>query len=409
MGIPLLLLANVVLARTLSVADFGIFSFVLSLASVLAIPVAAGMPMLLTREVANYHKKNNWPAYRGILKVAYSWVVLATIGLGFAFVILKIFSENVHTQQLLIMFLLVFLSGLNAIRIGFLKGLGRPVLAEAVAQIFQPSFMIMGYIALAWFGLSAATQTLWWYLLVLCFAFVLNSIIFWKAQPEQARCTQIEIIDFQRWKKLILPFALMSGANVMSTQLAVLMLGFSGMVEVAAQMRVAERGAQMVVFPMMIINNFIGPYFIESLKAYNDTGETNPMRCLVRQSVWLTLAVSVPVALVLIVFGKPLLAWSFGMPYDMQSYQPMVILICAQLISVSLGNPGMLLAFGGYEKQTLYSLLLSLILIFGASALLIAPYGATGAAISVGAGIIIAKLYAYFMFRRCYGISTGIV
>ena len=91
LGIPLLLLANVVLARTLSVADFGIFSFVLSLASVLAIPVAAGMPMLLTREVANYHKKNNWPAYRGILKVAYSWVVLATIGLGFAFVILKIF------------------------------------------------------------------------------------------------------------------------------------------------------------------------------------------------------------------------------------------------------------------------------------------------------------------------------
>lgn len=409
LGIPLLLVANIVLARTLSVADFGAFGFALSLATVLAIPVSGGLPMLLTREVAGYVQKCNWSAYRGLVKVAYSWVAAVSVTIGLAFLAWKMLAASLPSQQLLITFLLVPLLGLNAIRNGILKGLGRPVLAEAPNQVMQPSLMIMGYLLLAWLGIASVTHFLWWYLAVVVVVFLLASIILWKVQPSPVRDTQADITDLPRWKQAILPFVLMSAATVMSTQLAVLMLGFAGMEEAVAQMRVAERGAQLVAFPLIFLNSVIGPYFVQALSARKTTLDNRELRKMVRHSALLTLAASLPLALVLILFGGPLIGWTFGTPYDAESYLPMVILIGAQLVSVALGNGGMLLAMGGYERQTLYSLFISLAIILALSKVLIDPYGPTGAAIAAGTGIIAAQLYVYIAVRRKYGISSGIL
>ena len=74
MGIPMMILANIVLARTISVAEFGTFGFAMAPATVLAIPVAGGLPMLLTREVAAYSQNKDWAAYRGLVVAAYGWV-----------------------------------------------------------------------------------------------------------------------------------------------------------------------------------------------------------------------------------------------------------------------------------------------------------------------------------------------
>lgn len=408
LGIPLLLIANIVLARALSVADFGAFSFALSLATVLAIPVSGGLPMLLTREVASYSQKGNWSAYRGLVRVAYTWVVAVSLVVGLAFLAWKILAASLPSQQLLIAFLLVPFLGLNAIRNGILKGLGRPMLAEAPNQVIQPSLMIVGYLLLAWLGLASATHALWWYLAVVVVVFVLASIILWKVQPGPVSDTQADITDLPRWKQAILPFVLMSAATVMSTQMAVLMLGFAGMEEAVAQMRVAERGAQLVAFPLSFLNSVIGPYFVQALSASKNTSDNRELRKMARHSALLTLAASLPLALVLILFGRALIGWTFGMPYDAESYLPMVILIGAQLLSVALGNGGMLMAMGGYERQTLYSLILSLGVILTISGWLIVPYGATGAAIGVGGGIIVSKIYVYFAVRRWYGISSGI-
>ena len=243
LGIPMMLLANIVLARTLSVAEFGTFGFAIALATVLAIPVAGGLPMLLTREVAAYSQNKDWAAYRGLVVAAYGWVAamcgLIALGLSGWWLV----ARDLPAGPLLVTVLLVPFLGLNGVRAGILKGLGRPVMAEAPPQLLQPALMILGYLGLAWLGLS---------------------------------------------------------------------------------------------------------------------------------------------------------------------YLPMVILIVAQIVSVVLGNGGMLLAMGGYERQTLYSLVLSLAVIATLSVLLIEPYGAVGAAVAAGAGFVAAKLYVYLAVRRHYAISSGI-
>lgn len=404
LGIPMMLMANIVLARTLSVAEFGTFGFAIALATVLAIPVAGGLPMLLTREVAAYSQTRDWAAYRGLVVAAYGWVAamcgLIALGLSGWWLV----ARDLPAGPLLVTVLLVPFLGLNGVRAGILKGLGRPVMAEAPPQLLQPALMILGYLGLAWLGLSSAMSVLWWYLGVVIAVFGLASLLLWRVQPPQVHDVASDLADLPRWRRAILPFVLMSAASVLSTQVAVLLLGFSGQEEAVAQMRVAERGAQLVALPLTFINTILGPYFVQAIKSDED----GALRRIARQSARLTLAASLPVALVLLLFGEALIGWTFGAPYDALSYLPMVILIVAQIVSVVLGNGGMLLAMGGYERQTLYSLVLSLAVIATLSILLIEPYGAVGAAVAAGAGFVAAKLYVYLAVRRHYAISSGI-
>ena len=404
LGIPLMLLANIVLARTLSVAEFGTFGFAISVATVLSIPVSGGLPMLLTREVAVYSQTENWTAYRGLIVAAYRWVATLCVVVGIGFLGCWLLAKNMPAEPLLIAFLLVPFLGLNGIRNGLLKGLGRPVLAEAPTQVLQPALMILGYLGLAWLGISTASTALWWYVCVVVVVFGLASLMLWWVQPPQVRGVESDLSDFPHWRKSILPFVMMSAATVLSAQVAILLLGFFGHEEAVAHLRVAERGAQMVALPLTFINTILGPYFVQALSA----DDLSTLRRITRQSARLTLAASLPVALVLVLFGSSLIGWTFGAPYDTVSYLPMVILIGAQVVSVALGNGGMLLAMGGQERQTLYSLMLSLAVNSMICLLLIGSYGAMGAAVGAASGIITAKLYVYLAVRRRFLISSGV-
>lgn len=400
----MLLLANIVLARSLSVAEFGVFGFAIALATVLAIPMSGGLPLLLTREVATYSQQENWSAYRGLVGMAYCWVLGISAIMGIGLVGWGLISGQRPDSTLLITFLLLPFLGLNGIRNGILKGLGKPVLAEAPTLLVQPALMIVGYLSLASLGLAAVVNALWWYLLVVVAVFILASVMLWRVQPTAVHQVAPDIGDLPRWRRAILPLALVSAATVISAQISVLLLGFYGNEEAIAQMRVAERGTLLVVFPTLFMNSIIGPYFVKALKS----GKKDEIRRVTRYSARLVFAASVPLALILLFFGQNLLAWTFGAPYDALSYLPMMILIGAHIVSFALGDGGMLLALGQHEKHTLYSQLLSLTITLVIASALIVPFGAVGAAIGAGAGILTAKVYSYFAVWCKFGMSAGI-
>lgn len=404
LGIPLLLLANIVLARAMSMAEFGAFGFAISTATVLAIPVSGGLPMLLTREVARYVRVESWSSYRGLVASAYQWVAATCLLTGVGALIWVALAGVAPQAQILIALLLVPFLGLAGIRNGILKGMGRPVLAEAPAQIMQPALMILGYLLLARFGLSSAVNALWWYLCVVALVFVCGSLIQLRVQPREVRDAPSELTDLPRWRRAILPFVLMSGAAVLGTQVAVLLLGTFGETEAVAQLRVAERGAQLVVFPLTFINTILGPFLVDSIAS----GNRAQLGRLARYSARLTVAVALPIALILLFFGRTLLGWTFGSPYEMKAYWPMVSLITAQVLSVALGSGGLLLVMSGNEKQALYALLISLAITGVLCFLLIDPFGATGAACGAAIGIVAAKVYVYAAVRRQLGISSGV-
>lgn len=156
----MLLLANIILARTLSVEDFGQFSFAISLGTILSLPVAGGLPMLLTREIAQNIREDKWVEYRGLVTAAYHWVLGSSSLICLGLSLWSFAMANTHGPEMLAAFLLIPLLGLAAITNGMLKGLGLPVLAEAPNQIMQPSVMIGGYSALAWLWMASSGSIL---------------------------------------------------------------------------------------------------------------------------------------------------------------------------------------------------------------------------------------------------------
>jgi len=406
LGMPLTLLANIALARTLSVTDFGTFGFTISLASTLAVPLVGGLPMLLTREISGYVYHDNWNSYRGIISSAYGWVgsFAALIVIGVSGLLLWNYSNAPTGGTLLIAALLVPFLGLAAVRSGILKGLGRPGLAEAPTQVVQPLLLIVGYFALAQLGLSTANAMLWWYLTVSVIIFVIAALTLMWVQPAQVASATASLEDLPQWLRSLVPFAMLGAVTTVGAQVGILLLGFYGADEDVALLKVAERGAQLVSFPLAFINAILGPYFVNA----RNSDDPKALKRISRFSTWLMFVPSLPIAIILVVFGRPLIAMTFGSPYDVLAYQPMVILVVAHLTSVTLGNSGMMLAMSGYERSTLWSMVLSLVLTVVIAIALIAPLGATGAAIAIAVGAVAAKLFAFFAVKRKLGIWSGL-
>lgn len=403
-GIPLALVASIVLARTLSVSEFGIFSFTISLVSMLSIPVSGGLPILLTREVAGYARTENWAAYRGLLFTAHLWVVLMAAAVGAGLLCWWLLSERGQAAQLLFVALMLPLSGFIAIRTGVLKGLGHPVLSEAPSSVLHPALLAAGYTGLAVLGISSFVHALWWYFTVMVVVTFVGAVFLLRTRPAGVRSAVRDTSDKSRWRKGILPLALLSGTTTFTSQITIVLLGVLGSSEAVAHMSVAERAGQLVVLPLMVMNAIIAPYFVNALHS----GSRDELSRVARYSARLTFAVSLPVAAILILFGDQILFLTFGAEYAISAYMPMLILLFAQLLSAAMGASGYLLAMSGYDRLSLISQILGVVVLAVVVTLLVPKFGAVGAAYGVAAGILVPKVANAIFIWRKLGIRTGI-
>jgi O-antigen/teichoic acid export membrane protein len=403
-GLPLALLANVVLARILSISEFGIFAFSISLVTVLAVPVCGGLPILLTREIAIYSSEKNWPAYRALVVTAHKWVITVAALVNLLLLVWWLSTGRQQSDMVLFVALILPILGFSAIRNGILKGLGYPALSEAPLAVMQPTFLLITYLALATIGLASAANALWLYFANSIVIFAFGVVLLNRVQPARISWKRGDKGEMGRWLKSLIPFTLLSATNTLSTQFSILLLGALGNLEAVAQLSVAQRGALLVTMPLTIMNAVVAPYFVRALQS-KEPGE---LRNVARHSARLTFLVALPFGLILILFGRPLIAWTFGTPYDQGAYLPLVLIVLAQLISVALGSGGLILAMSGNEKHTLYSQVVFLIVAGAVSISLVGTFGAIGAAIGIATGVIVTNLYTFLMVRSKLSISSAI-
>ena len=404
LGILLLFVMNIVLARTMSVSDFGIFGFVLSLSTVLSIPVSGGLSMFLTREVAGYTQTRNWSAYRGLLLVACWWVILASFICGLALLSLTVIIEGVPVHLYLIAFAFVPIMGLNTIRSGILKGLGHPILADGPTMVLQPMLLIIAYLLLAYLGLTSAINALLFYFVVFFIVFGMASVMLFLVQPSSVYATKSDMSDKPLWFRALLPFMLMNATTLLSTQTAILIAGFMGKDEVVAYIRVAERGAMVSILPFHVLTAIISPQIVTAIRS----GDIIQLRDIVRRSSQLIFFTSLPLVIIILLFGEQIINLLFGNKYGENSYLPIVIVSVTQVFSGVFGLTGLLLTMGGKERKILISQILALGINLLLCILLIGPYGAVGASIGISAGLLVSTTINVLLIKRYFGFIPGI-
>ena len=404
LGILLLFVMNIVLARTMSVSDFGIFGFVLSLSTVLSIPVSGGLSMFLTREVAGYTQTRNWSAYRGLLLVACWWVILASFICGLALLSLTVIIERVPVHLYLIAFAFVPIMGLNTIRSGILKGLGHPILADGPTMVLQPMLLIIAYLLLAYLGLTSAINALLFYFVVFFIVFGMASVMLFLVQPSSVYATKSDMSDKPLWFRALLPFMLMNATTLLSTQTAILIAGFMGKDEVVAYIRVAERGAMVSILPFHVLTAIISPQIVTAIRS----GDIIQLRDIVRRSSQLIFFTSLPLVIIILLFGEQIINLLFGNKYGENSYLPIVIVSVTQVFFGVFGLTGLLLTMGGKEREILISQILALGINLLLCILLIGPYGAVGASIGISAGLLVSTTINVLLIKRYFGFIPGI-
>lgn len=406
LSIPLSLAVSILLARALGPEGFGRYAFIMALVPLFSLPVAGGLAQLLTREVATCSHGGNWRLYNGALRTAHLWVLIASGTVLALYWAVVTFTEMVPAggkwALLPIALLLLPLNGLTAVRNGAIKGLGRPAVSELPGQLLQPATLLLALAVLLWTNNLNTASAIWAQVSAALVTFALATWLFVRVQPAAARSAGTEY-RIGYWRAALFPFTMLSLVSVFNVQIGIVTLGLMGMDEQAAAMRVAERGAQFVSLSLVLVNMVIAPHIVH---AYRD-GDYRKLRLLARKSANGSFLLALPVAAVLVTYGRQLIDVVFGSEYGGIANLPLVVLACGQLVNVLFGPVGNLLSMSGYEKSTMAGLFIGLAVNGILCVALIPAYGAIGAAYGASIGLIISNIFLALRVRYRIFASTG--
>lgn len=408
LSLPIGLSTSVILARSLGPEKFGQYAFLMALAPIFALPVSGGLQQLLTREVANYAHAESWGLYRGAVRTAHIWVTCVTGVLVFGYLTLKVGAGHLFIKEkwslIAIALLLVPFSGFAAVRLGVVKGLGFPAYAELPIQLIQPIIVLGLSVIFLWTNNLHLEVALWNQVSAAFIVFVIASWMFLKIQPNHAR-ESIPAYKVRTWGKSLLPFSLIAMVTTLNAQIGIIFLGTYGADDQVAALRIGERGGQLVALSLTLVNMIAAPYIVRTYKS----GNKNLLQQLVRNIARGSFLFSLPIAVLLVVYGEWLIGYVFGEDFSGISYWPLVVIVAGQVINVFFGPVANVLSMSGFEKDTLKGQAIAILCNVVLCILLVPRLGALGAAIGVTISIVVWNLFLYIMVRGRIGINSSVL
>jgi O-antigen/teichoic acid export membrane protein len=400
----LVLATSVLLARVLGADGYGVYSFAFALVSVLAIPAHAGIPTLVTREVAKYHLRSDWAMLRGLVRRANQLVVLfAAVVVPATAAVMYVasrFGERPFAGTIAWALLLIPLIALGKVRAAALAGYRRVVQAQLPELLVTPALLLTftaiaagarpltPEIAMALHGLAAVI------------AFGVGMALLARATPAEVQAAPPRY-ETRAWLQSVLPISFIAGMQILNTQASLLTLGaFNSPAEVA-HYRVATQIASVVSLILMVTNAVIAPQISRSYHA----GNTAELQTITTWSARVTALAAVPLAIVIALFGRELLRLAFGAQFE-AAYAPLLLLTGAQLVNALMGSVALLLNMTGHERDTARALLISAVLTVVLTLALTPAFGTTGAATATTIGIAVWNTLLYRRVKERLGISS---
>lgn len=406
LSLPIGLTTSVILARIMGPESFGQYVFIMALIPIIALPVSGGLQQLLTREVANYKHGCQWPLYKGVVEASHGWVFIisALLLLGYYVIgpLLGWVTVEGRWSIFSIAIWLVPLLGFSVVRIGIIKGLGKPVIAEFPQQLIYPISMLMIVAFLATFNVLGLESAVWSNIISALLTFCIASYLLKKSKPINISHVEPAFLN-KAWLKSLLPFTLLTAINLLNVQVGILLLGVLSSDEQVAALRIAERGGQLVLLSLTMVNMVIAPHIVRAYRENNLMLLQKMAQRTARGAFFFAL----PIALVLAFAGRPIISMVFGADYSNISYWPLAILVVGQLVNVFFGSVGYLLVMTGNERDSLKGQCVALILNFSFALALIPLWGAVGASVAIMVSIVVWNVLLVILVNKRLNIRCS--
>ncbi|HYI22207.1 MAG TPA: oligosaccharide flippase family protein, partial [Candidatus Limnocylindrales bacterium] len=399
-------LTTIVLARVMTVAEFGIYSWVVATVMLLMVPVILGLDRLIVRDVAVFVGRGAHGLVRGLLRTS-SLVVLGTctaVGLLVVAVLLVGGSQVDPSTAAALAIGIIALPAMAYGRIAqsVLMGFHQVVLGQLPDLLLRP-LLLLGVVGLVVVvsGVPLEAPTAVAAYTVSAVAIALVALVLMRRTMRARLQPAAPEYEWRRWLTAAAALTLLSGAFVVHSQTGVVLLGVLDSPESAGLYAVAQRGALLVAFPLLALNAALAP----TAARLWSTRHVDELQRLVTAGTRGVLLGALPIAIIFIVFGSQLLGFVFGQPFSAAGVA-LAILCVGQLANTATGSVATLLIMSGNQALAAVGMGLGMLANVVLAVLLIPTLGVAGAAIAAATGLIVSNLIHVILARRTLGIDT---
>lgn len=382
---------SVLAARLLLPSGFGIFTFALGVGLLGGRVGSLGWPTLMSRFVPLYTINQDWSALRGLLRAAQIVMAIASVVFGALCIMIAQWlgsENNLYWGMLLGGFILPAMTFRSLYR-NLLAALKVPQRGIMVDELIPP--LIMTLFLSAPFFLPHIVQV---NSAITVFAYGAASLIaalfgaFWiRAALPIARTNHQPTYELRYWMMTALPAMVGMSAKLFMNKSDVLMLApLSNLTEVGLY-GVALRATYLQTAPVAVLSTVVTSKIGSAIAS----GDYGAAKRLFNGSLLFATAVSVPIALILMIFAEPILTLLFGSAYAPAA--PALIYLAIGQVGAALNVPtaSFMLMSG---RQALFGLMTTLGLIANliGNWFLIPSMGAGGSALATAIAVLLLTL-----------------
>lgn len=403
-NVGLTYVGTAVLTRVLSPGDFGIYSFILSLALVLAVPAQFGVPTLVVRETAAARTLGDFGLMRGLIIRANQFIVISSLVMAVGAAVVSLLSPGARGNLAILLWglALVPLTSLSAVRGGLLRGMGKVLHGQWPDQILKTGLFLVALVPV-WLMGRRIEPDLAMALNVgaTLAALVAGMLLFLGMRPKELPEAKPRF-ETRRWLASMAPFALSTGTLLITGHTGVLMMYLLGNQTDTAVYRIAQQTSLFCGIGYTAVIAILAPRFA-SAHAARDRDAIRHEATLGARLATLACA---PFVLILVVAGGPLLGLGFGAAYAV-GWAPMAVMAGAQLVNAMFGCAASVLIMGGAEKDTTISFLVGLGAQIALAAVMIPLFGVMGGALATAGSTLLTNLLLWRYAKRRFDVDTG--
>jgi O-antigen/teichoic acid export membrane protein len=401
-------LNGILLARLLSVSDFGIYVIAFTTLTVLTVPVSLGLPNLITRYISKYQVYDDKASIKGLLIktnifVAISCLLVYVIAFASYFFWWKKFDFIFSETFIYALIGLPFIA-LGSLRSAALRGLKYVVLGQLPDTFLRNFLFFLGIILFALLGYKLSPQSA---MLLLTIATIVSFFVgyyFLKIKLLNDLKHIKPVFKSREWLKESIPFTLTSGIEVVKSKSLTYILAIFGSVEAVAIFEIAMRSSTLISFTLDGLNSAIAPYISSAF----EKKKMENLQRIVTKTTRIVFVFALPVALIFMIGGRPLLDFLYGKEYSI-AYWPLVILCLGHLVNAFTGSAGIVLNMTGHQGYLSKSLAVMMVLMLLSSVPLVIGHDVVGASIAVSAIFILQNVLWVLYIRKNLRINTTIL
>jgi O-antigen/teichoic acid export membrane protein len=405
-GIALTYCSQLLIARIVGVATYGVYAYVFAWMVVLAYLSALGFDVALLRFIPAYEAERAWSLLRGVSQYAERraiFVGIFAIGIGVLVVtrVATALSPELR-NTFLVGFTLIPVWALLWIRCATVRAFGGVASAVFPDRIMRDG-LLLGLVALLCFGLKWSIDAP----LVMAAALISSlaglcvaSLAMRRIYPSAAKV--IPSYDAATWRRVALPLVIIGATEALMNRTGVLLLGWMGDTRDAGIYGLVFNIAFVAALPRTAINTLFAPaisaLFVQKKQAM--------LKELIAKSASWTLCAAAGIAIVLSALADPLLRW-FGEGYEL-GVMALRILLLGQAVAACAGSQLYVLMMTGHERRAAKLLVSSALANTFLSFAMIGMIGLTGAAIAATLTLTSLNLLIAFFVYRYLGILPGV-